>query len=96
MPLTPTQEAFLASWLRKHKKPVQRRTRTLPCSTQNEAVELPTPAPSSGNQKEPVELPTPNPPGGSQKNPNPKWKDDAWFEKQYGDPNYYKRIKGLD
>jgi hypothetical protein len=28
--------------------------------------------------------------------PNPKWNDDKWFEKQYGDPDYYKRIKGLD
>ena len=28
-------------------------------------------------------------------NTNPKWNDDAWFEKRYGDPDYYTRIKGL-
>ena len=30
-----------------------------------------------------------------QKNQNPKWTDDTWFEKKYGDPDYYTRIKGL-
>ena len=29
------------------------------------------------------------------KGQNPKWNDDAWFEKRYGDPNYYKRIRGV-
>jgi len=35
-------------------------------------------------------------PGKPQKDPNPKWSDDGWFEKQYGDPHYYDRVKGLD
>jgi hypothetical protein len=26
---------------------------------------------------------------------NPKWNDDAWFEKRYGDPEYYTRVKGF-
>lgn len=81
MPLTPTQKAFLAKWLKKQqKKPVRRRN----CN------------PSFSNQKEPVERPTSNPTCSNQKDRNPKWKDDEWFEKQYGDPDYYKRVKGLD
>jgi hypothetical protein len=35
-------------------------------------------------------------PSKHQKDQNPKWNDDAWFEKQYGDPHYYDRVKGLD
>jgi hypothetical protein len=65
MPLTPTQEAFLAKWLKKEKTPRAPRNRTPPSSSK------------------------PN-------DPNPKWSDDTWFEKQYGDPGYYKRVKGLD
>jgi hypothetical protein len=34
-------------------------------------------------------------PGGKQK-ANPKWSDDNWFEKRYGDPGYYKKVKGLE
>jgi hypothetical protein len=26
---------------------------------------------------------------------NPKWNDDAGFEKRHGDPDYYTRVKGL-
>jgi hypothetical protein len=143
MSLTKTYDTFLANWLKKQKKSVQRRNCTLASSnlkepmepptpnpspdtqkepvepptlnpsscTQKEPVELPTPHPSSATQKEPVERPTPTPSSGSQKEPieqavpnptsiqkhqNPKWKNDEWFEKQYGDPDYYKRIKGLD
>jgi len=55
-----------------------------------EPVEPPTP------HKESVERPTPTPSSSNQRDQNPKWKDDEWFEKRYGDPNYYKRIKGLD
>ena len=36
------------------------------------------------------------PPSSSKQKTNPKWSDDRWFEKQYGDPDYYKRVKGLD
>ena len=36
------------------------------------------------------------PPSKDQKGQNPKWNDDAWFEKRYGDPDYYKRIRGLN
>jgi hypothetical protein len=44
------------------------------------------------NGKPPVrDSKDPNP-----RDPNPKWSDDAGFEKRYGDPNYYNRIKGLD
>jgi hypothetical protein len=113
MPLTPPDDAFLASWLRKQEKPVQRRNRTLPFSKeknpvepkepveqpttdpsfsrQKEHVEPPTPDPSFNMQKEPVEPLTPNPSSNNQRGDSPKWKDDEWFEKKYGDPNYYKR-----
>jgi hypothetical protein len=39
---------------------------------------------------------TPPSPSSIKKEPNPKWNDDEGFEKQFGDPDYYKRIKGLD
>jgi hypothetical protein len=117
MPLTPPDDAFLASWLRKQEKPVQRRNLTFPCNEENqpvepltpqkepvepptadpsfngqkEPVEPPTPDPSFNMQKEPVEPLTPNPSSNNQRGDSPKWKDDEWFEKKYGDPNYYKR-----
>jgi len=47
-------------------------------------------------RKGPVALPRRQPTLRDQKNQNPKWSDDTWFEKKYGDPDYYKRIKGLD
>jgi hypothetical protein len=34
-------------------------------------------------------------PSGQQKAQNPKWTDDAWFKEEYGDPDYYTRVKGL-
>jgi len=64
MSLSPEQESFLESWLKKRSEPIDPKRRKLH---------------STG-----------------QKSPNPKWNDDAWFEKEYGDPDYYKRIKGLD
>ena len=42
-----------------------------------------------------VELPRRQAPTRYQKVQNPKWTDDAWFEKRYGDPEYYTRVKGL-
>ena len=42
-------------------------------------------------RKEPVALRRRKPP-----DQNPKWSDDLWFEKKYGDPDYYTRIKGLN
>jgi hypothetical protein len=45
-------------------------------------------------RKEPVDLRRRKLPAG-QKVQNPKWTDDAWFEKRYGDPGYYSRVKGL-
>jgi hypothetical protein len=47
-------------------------------------------------RKEPVDLRRRQPPARYQKVQNPKWTDDAWFEKRYGDPDYYSRIKGLN
>jgi hypothetical protein len=35
-------------------------------------------------------------PSGNRNEANPKWNDDKWFEKKYGDPDYYKRVKGLN
>jgi hypothetical protein len=32
-------------------------------------------------------------PSGERKGQNPKWWDDAWFERKFGDPTYYTRIK---
>jgi hypothetical protein len=64
MPLTSTQEEFLARWLKKQKTPRAPRNHT--------------------------------PPSGSKNEPNPKWTDDVGFEKQFGDPGYYKRVKGLE
>jgi hypothetical protein len=47
-------------------------------------------------RKERVDLPRRTPPTGHQKHENPKWSDDPWFEKWYGDPDYYHRIRGLN
>jgi hypothetical protein len=47
-------------------------------------------------QQEPVVPRRLQTPGRHQKDKNPKWSDDAWFEKRFGDPDYYKRIRGLD
>jgi hypothetical protein len=44
---------------------------------------------------EPVDLRRRKPPAERRKNQNPKWNDDLWFEKEHGDPDYYKRVKGL-
>jgi hypothetical protein len=46
--------------------------------------------------KKPVDSRKRKPPGGQEKNQNPKWSDDRWFEKRYGDPDYYIRVKGLN
>jgi hypothetical protein len=45
--------------------------------------------------KEPTGLLSRKSPYKPHKDANPKWSDDAWFEKRYGDPNYYTRVKGL-
>jgi hypothetical protein len=34
--------------------------------------------------------------GGNQKERSLKWNDDSWFENRYGDPDYYKRVNGLE
>ena len=47
-------------------------------------------------QKQGVDLPRRKPPTGHHKHKNPKWSDDTWFEKRFGDPDYYHRIKGLN
>jgi len=47
-------------------------------------------------RKEGPLLPKRKPPATNRKGQNPKWNDDAWFEKRYGDPYYYKRVKGLN
>lgn len=47
-------------------------------------------------RKESLDLPRRKLPTGHQKHENPKWSDDSWFEKRYGDPDYYYRIKGLN
>jgi hypothetical protein len=46
--------------------------------------------------KKPVDLPKRKPPCAHPINQNPKWSDDKWFEKKYGDPDYYKRVRGLN
>jgi hypothetical protein len=46
-------------------------------------------------RKGPVALRRPKPPVGHHKVENPKWNDDTWFEKRYGDPEYYSRVRGL-
>ena len=46
-------------------------------------------------QKEPAVIQRPIGLHRTYKQPSPKWLDDAWFEKRYGDPDYYNRIKGL-
>ncbi len=47
-------------------------------------------------RKEPVVPEKRKPLVGPRKGQNPKWNDDTWFEKRFGDPDYYNRIKGLD
>lgn len=47
-------------------------------------------------QEEAVDRARRKPPTGHQRHENPKWSDDSWFEKRYGDPDYYRRIKGLN
>jgi hypothetical protein len=50
---------------------------------------------ASPKRQEPIDLRRGRPPARHQKVQNPKWTDDAWFEKRYGDPDYYNRIQGL-
>ena len=47
-------------------------------------------------QKEAVDRPRRKPPCGHQRYESPKWSDESWFEKRFGDPEYYHRIKGLN
>ena len=47
-------------------------------------------------RREPAVLRKRKAPVGHQKAQNLKWTDDSWFEKRYGDPDYYKRVKGLE
>ena len=83
MPLTPAQRFLLEDWLMKHGEGPQN------C-----------PAPAEGSTDEtqepvPFDLRKRKPPSPRQINQNPKWNDDRWFEKRYGDPDYYSRVKGL-
>jgi hypothetical protein len=47
-------------------------------------------------RKAPVDLPKRKALDGNQKKRSLKWNDDSWFENRYGDPDYYKRVNGLE
>ena len=102
MPLTPAQKYLLEDWLMKQWEPADSQRRPAPAEgtirETREPVPL-TPTQKSlleNSSKEPVDLRKRKPPGARQINQNPKWSDDRWFEKRYGDPDYYSRVKGLN
>ena len=99
------QEGLLGNWLKKHKEPADSLNRQV--SAKGNIGEVPGPMPLVPTQevrqehwlkkdKEPVDLRKRKPPGGHEKHQNPKWSNDRWFEKRYGDPDYYSRVKGLN
>ena len=98
--LTPTavQERLLASWLTKQRKQsCPQRRQALIEKVITKAQEPPIEA----RQHALIKGRAPANPGGCarpgshEKYQNPKWSDDTWFEKRYGDPGYYSRVKGL-
>jgi hypothetical protein len=102
IPRMTTQEALLENWLKLHRYPIDLRMGPWPArGIQFEAREpVPlTPTQESAQEdwsKRPVDPRKRTPPGSHQANQNPKWRDDEGFEKRYGDPRYYTRVKGLD
>ncbi len=100
MPLTPAQKSLLEDWLMKHGEDPQR----CPAPAEGSIGETQEPVPLNPTQhpllekwsKGPVDLRKRKPPSARQINQNPKWSDDTWFEKRYGDPDYYSRVKGLN
>lgn len=102
MPLTPTQESLLENWLLKHREPVDPQGCQAPAGQDTGETQEPMPPTPTQNSllenwsKKLVDLRKRKPPGGHEKNQNPKWSDDRWFEKRFGDPHYYSRIKGLN
>lgn len=102
MPLTPAQKSLLEDWLKKHTEAVDLQISQAPA--EESADKTLEPMPLTPTQKSllenwskgPVASRKHKPPSGHEKNQNPKWSDDRWFEKRYGDPNYYSRVKGLN
>lgn len=98
VPLTPTQEILLEDWLKRQKTPgyLQRRRTPFEQSISNtHEPPIQTQGSCLGKRKEAADRQRCQVPAGHRKNQNPKWSDDMWFEKRYGDPGYYSRIKGL-
>jgi hypothetical protein len=102
MPLVPTQEVRQEHWLKKDKEPVDLRISQAPAEERIGKTREPMPLTPTQKSlleswaKEPVDLRKRKPPGGHEKHQNPKWSNDRWFEKRYGDPDYYSRVKGLN
>ncbi|MFY9727056.1 MAG: hypothetical protein WB579_08830 [Bryobacteraceae bacterium] len=102
MPLTPMQEVLLENWLKKRREPVDLRNCQAPAKDKIGEAQKPMPLTPTQNSllenwsKEPVDLRRRKSPAEQRKGQNPKWTDDTWFEKRYGDPDYYSRVKGLN
>ena len=98
VPATPTQEVLLANWLRRQREPASLRRRTAPLEQNMGTAQEPpvqTQEPCQGMRKDSVHLRAWGRPASHKIYQNPKWNDDTWFEKRYGDPGYYTRVKGL-
>jgi len=105
MPLTPTQQSLLENWLKKHPQPIDPRRPKAPdeliIGETLEPIQL-TPSQKSllenwlNIRREPADLRERKSSAGQRKGQNPKWTNDTGFERRYGDPDYYNRVKGLD
>ena|ERR1017187_1254589 len=102
MPLTLTPERFLKNWLKKHRETADSLKRQVPArGSVGEALEAIPLAPTQESLledwlKKPNDLRKRKSPSAHQTDKNPKWTDDAGFEKRYGDPNYYTRVRGRE
>jgi len=99
--LTPTQEVLLRSWLKQHREPADSLNRQVPANGIIGEAREPMPLASTQEVvledwlKKPIDLKRKSP-GAHQTDKDAKWTDDAGFEKRYGDPEYYKRVNGLE
>jgi len=93
-----TQEVLLENWLKQQRESAYPRRRQAPAVarvTNAQEPPIQTPEPCLDEPKEPADRCLCDLPVDHRRNQNPKWTNDTWFEKRYGDPNYYSRVKGL-
>ena len=97
-PPPPTREVLLANWLKKQREPARLQRRRAPIEQDIGKAQEPsiqTQEPCQGPPKDSDCLRVNGRPASQKKCQNPKWNDDSWFERRYGDPGYYSRVKGL-